>query len=221
MHNIIYRVSHTGEAHRRSAVCRSCTPVRKHTFDKAISPDMQSVLSRRRQHAISYVLAGESMDRADRAQGIRLIAHERSRVPFLPLPICFHLLAHFLSPPPTLPFVIILFLFPPPPPPGKRESFFTAETIFNSDESFRYSAIVLSLLRSHECIRGSDYGGRNSQLPRRVRRPSSLALNTRRRAAITSQSELQTKRVSAFQPNIRDVHSPEAVSHSAFHDVGC
>jgi len=221
VHNIIYRVSHTGEAHRRSAVCRSCTPVRKHTFDKAISPDMQSVLSRRRQHAISYVLAGESMDRADRAQGIRLIAHERSRVPFLPLPICFHLLAHFLSPPPTLPFVIILFLFPPLPPPRKKGELFYGRNNFQFGRKLpllRYRPFAVALARVHPRI-----GLRRTQFATATESSAaeSLALNTRRRAAITSQSELQTKRVSAFQPNIRDVHSPEAVSHSAFHDVGC
>ena len=188
VHNIIYRVSHAEK--RTGAMSISCTPVRKHIFDKTISADMQSVLSRQRQHAISYVLAGGSMDRADRAQGIRLIARMFARS-FSFSSYLFSISWHVFSLPLFLSFIIILFLFL-----RKRESFFTAETIFNSDEKLR---IVLSLLRSHECIahRITADAIRNCH----GEFAASLALNMRRRAAVTSQSELQTKRVSAFQPN--------------------
>lgn len=116
-------------------------------------------------------------------------------------------------------FVIILFsslVLALRLPLREREGLFTAETIFNLDKSL-YIPLAAAFARVHSRI-----GLQRTQFATATessRRVS--ALNTRRRAAVTSQSELQTKRVPASRPNIRNVYFPEAVSHSAVYGVGC
>lgn len=163
---------------------------------------MQSVLPRRRQHAISYVLARGSMDRADRTQGIRLIALLPSLFSCL-----FPSLATFLSPFPFRPSLflslsIILFFSP---------SEYLGQQRFSIRTKACMPPSLSPLLYSHECIRALNYNGAIRICCGEF--AASLALSTRRRAAVTSQSELQTKRVPASQPN---VYFPEAVSHYVY-----
>lgn len=145
-----------------SVQCRSCTPARKHIFDNAISPDMQSVLSRRRQHAISYVLAGGSMDRADRVQGIQLIARMFARsFSFSSSSYLFPSLATFSSP--SLPF-FHYYSFSLPPKKGEH---FYGRNNFQFGRKPPYRPFAVAFARVHSRI-GLQLG-RNSQLPRRVR----------------------------------------------------
>lgn len=142
VHNIIYRVYISAVEGSVVFATRTKThSTTKHTHTQYRR--MQSVPPRRWRHAISYVLARGSMDRADRAQGIRLIAQTFS-------------LSLYLSHRAFLPF-FLLFL---PSDSLPERGIFTAETIFNSDEG----RSVSRSRRSHECIRAADYNGRNSQL---------------------------------------------------------
>lgn len=153
---------------------------------------MQSVLPRRRQHAISYVLARGSMDRVDRAQGIRLIARAN--------PVHRFYLAVFLFSLSISPYDFL------PLPFSLSRSLVPRERNFYGGNDFQFgpeASVSFSPLRSHECIR-ADY---NADAIRNCGEFATLALNTLRRAAVTSQSELQTKRLAA-RPNTRDVYFP-------------
>lgn len=156
---------------------------------------MQSVLPRRRQHAISYVLARGSMDRVDRAQGIRLIARA-SPVCLPPISLSLSLLLTrrtIFSLFPSIYFSLSLV------PHESERRIFAAETIFNSDRR--------PPSRSRRCIRTSASARITADAIRNCGEFATLALNTlrrraARRAAVTSQSELQTKRLAA-RPNTR------------------
>lgn len=146
---------------------------------------MQSVLSRRRQHAISYVLARESMDRADRAQRIRLVARTvRTFLLSLSLSrsVClrnsFRLSPRFAFSLFHLSFLLLFSLlfffllsFSLSGSPSEKGRAFLQQKQFSI---WTKAYIFRSLLHSHECTRASDYSGRNSQLPRRVRGESRL-----------------------------------------------
>jgi len=197
---------------RRSAPvqCRSRTPVTK-THIRQDDIGGYAISTFTATPACNFVRARWRIDgsRRSRSRNPTDCTNVRAFLFFLFVSV-FHLLARFLSP--SLPF-FHHYSFSLPPKKGE---------LFYSRNNFQFGRklrIVLSLLRSHECIahRITADAIRNCH----GEFAASLALNMRRRAAVTSQSELQTKRVSAFQPNIRDVYFPEAVSHSAVYDVGC
>ena len=187
VHNIIYRVSHAEKRTGAMSISYSCT--KTHIRQDDIGGYAISTFTA--TPACNFVRARWRIDgsRRSRSRNPTDCTNVRAFLFFLFVSV-FHLLARFLSP--SLPF-FHHYSFSLPP---KKGELFYGRNNFQFGRKLR---IVLSLLRSHECIahRITADAIRNCH----GEFAASLALNMRRRAAVTSQSELQTKRVSAFQPN--------------------
>jgi len=127
----------SGEAHRRRSRAR------KHISRQRGIAGMQSVLSRRRQHAISYVLARESMDRADRAEGILLIARAFARS-FSPSSCSFPSLSLYTPPSLSILFFLSFSLSGSP-----SEKDFYGRNDFQFERKHPYLPLAVAFARAH------------------------------------------------------------------------
>lgn len=177
VHNIIYRV-YISTAER--SVAFTTAHARKHIQQHTQYRRMQSVPSRRwrRQHAISYVLARGSMDRA---QGIRLIAQAFS----------LYLSSRFP------PFSFSCFLRLSPTEEFLRRKRFSIRT--------KISPCLVFAIRTSTSVRRI-----TTDAIRNYAESSWHSLWIR--AAVTNQSELETKRVVVPRPNISRRHISRDIS---------
>lgn len=157
VHNIIYRVYISAVEGSVVFATRTKThSTTKHTHTQYRR--MQSVPPRRWRHAISYVLARGSMDRADRAQGIRLIAQTFS------LSLSLSLASRF---PPFLSLVLTLRLSP------RERNFYGGNDFQFGRRPLRVSFPPFA--RVHPCC-----GLQRAQFATAAGEFVALALNTRR-----------------------------------------